>query len=198
MVDVIILHNQDPGASSSFLKPLKYKNSRRVSFQFIKMKTFVGALLACLLPAVLCWEFPGYPGVDCPTAREKMAVEDPDHRWMMPKCNADGTFQDMQCYDQYPGVPDTCMCVALDGSPLTLPGFGLDVKTCVCFLEQYKIFEHDHDAELPKCEKDGSFAPLQCSDVSKECWCVDKNGNIVVPPSKDVHSCDNDIHKLYF
>ncbi|GFU15069.1 u36-Nephitoxin-Nsp1a_1, partial [Nephila pilipes] len=46
------------------------------------------------------------------------------------------------------------------------------------------------DAEMPKCEKDGSFAPLQCSEISKECWCVDRNGNVLVPPSTEVHSCD--------
>ncbi|GBM55020.1 hypothetical protein AVEN_80925-1 [Araneus ventricosus] len=153
------------------------------------MKTFTVIVLSCLLAAVSCWEFPGYPGVDCPTARQKMAL-DPDNRWMMPRCNGDGTFQDLQCYDQYPDVPDTCMCVALDGTPLTLAGFGLDVKTCDCLLAQYRIFENDHSAELPKCEKDGSFAALQCSEISKECWCVDKKGTVLVQPSKDVHSCD--------
>ncbi|GBN22164.1 hypothetical protein AVEN_187670-1 [Araneus ventricosus] len=112
-----------------------------VPVQLITMKTFAVIVLSCLLAAVSCWEFPGYPGVDCPTARQKMAL-DPDNRWMMPRCNGDGTFQDLQCYDQYPDVPDTCMCVALDGTPLTLAGFGLDVKTCDCLLAQYRIFEN--------------------------------------------------------
>ncbi|GFU46556.1 u36-Nephitoxin-Nsp1a_1 [Nephila pilipes] len=165
--------------------------------QPITMKTLAVVLLSCLLPAALSWEFPGYPGVDCPTAREKMA-QDPENRWMLPKCNDDGTYKDLQCYDQYPDVPDTCMCTALDGTPLTLPGFGLDVKTCVCFMAQYKISEHDPDAEMPKCEKDGSFAPLQCSEISKKCWCVDRNGNVLVPPSTEVHSCDsNDIRRFF-
>ncbi|GFT43371.1 u36-Nephitoxin-Nsp1a_1 [Nephila pilipes] len=117
-------------------------------------------------------------------------VQDPKNQWMLPKCNPDGTYQDLQCYDQYPDVPDTCMCTLFDGSPLTLPGFGLDVKTCVCFLASFKISEHDPNAEVPKCEKDGSFSPLQCSESSKECWCVDRNGNVLVPPSTKVHTCD--------
>ncbi|GFS35141.1 u36-Nephitoxin-Nsp1a_1 [Trichonephila inaurata madagascariensis] len=116
-------------------------NKERVPDQLITMKT-LAILLSCLLPVVLCWDFPGYPGVDCPTAREKMAHRTPQNQWMLPKCNADGTYQDLQCYDEYPDVPDTCMCTALDGSPLTLPGFGLNIKTCVCLLEQYRIFEH--------------------------------------------------------
>ncbi|KFM60586.1 U24-ctenitoxin-Pn1a, partial [Stegodyphus mimosarum] len=155
------------------------------------MKSFCIVAIFCILPAVMCWEFPGYPGVDCPTAREKM-LNDPDVRWMIPKCQNDGTFQDLQCFDEYKEYPDTCMCVAPDGSPLTLPGFGLNVKTCVCLLAQYNIFEHNPDAELPKCRKDGSYAPLQCNKLTDECWCVDRNGTVIVPPSKNIHSCSND------
>uniref|UniRef100_A0A4Q8K2Z6 U48-Sparatoxin-Hju1e_1 n=1 Tax=Heteropoda jugulans TaxID=1358901 RepID=A0A4Q8K2Z6_9ARAC len=82
------------------------------------MKAFILAISTCILSVSLCWDFPGYPGVDCPTAREKMLTE-PDVQWMIPKCYEDGTFTDMQCYEKYPTV---CMCVAPDGSPLTLPG----------------------------------------------------------------------------
>ncbi|GBO07102.1 hypothetical protein AVEN_248259-1 [Araneus ventricosus] len=95
------------------------------------MKIILTALFACLLPAVLCWEFPGYPGVDCPTARRKMS-EDPKNGWMLPKCNTDGTYQEMQCFDI--DDPDACMCTYQDGSPLTLPGFGVNISSCVCIV----------------------------------------------------------------
>ncbi|XP_015915155.1 U20-hexatoxin-Hi1a-like [Parasteatoda tepidariorum] len=155
---------------------------------------FLGIFVfVCVAATAFSWEFPGYPGVDCPTARERMISmrdreNDPDVRWMLPRCENDGTFKDLQCYDS-PGVEDTCMCVAPDGSPLTLPGFGMNVKTCVCFNRQYQVYEHDHYAEMPKCEKNGYFSALQCSKVSGKCWCVDKLGNVLVPPSTQVHSC---------
>ncbi|KAG8181175.1 hypothetical protein JTE90_010947 [Oedothorax gibbosus] len=120
----------------------------------------------------------------------------PQNQWMLPKCNEDGTFQDMQCYDQYPEIKDTCMCTALDGAPLTLPGFGLDVKSCVCFLAMYDSYLKNPDAEFPKCEETGFYSPLQCNDSTKECWCVDKYGKVLVPPSTKVHSCDDPILKL--
>nr|QDC23074.1 thyroglobulin type-1-like protein isoform 1 S1 [Cupiennius salei]QDC23075.1 thyroglobulin type-1-like protein isoform 1 S2 [Cupiennius salei] len=151
------------------------------------MKAFIVVILACVATTSFCWEYPGYPGVDCPTAREKM-LEQKDVQWMIPECRADRTFVDLQCYEKY---PDVCMCVAPDGSPLTLPGFGVDPVTCVCFMAQYNIFVHDPEAEMPSCAKDGSYEPLQCSKASGECWCVDRNGTVLVPPSKDVHSCNN-------
>ncbi|GIY60119.1 uncharacterized protein CDAR_38931 [Caerostris darwini] len=152
----------------------------------LKMKIFaVVAIISCLLPASLCWDFPGYPGVDCPTARQKI-LEDPTSQWMVPKCNADGTFQDKQCYDIE--SPDACMCVAPDGTTLTLAGFGIDIETCVCLTAGYEVKDPD---EEPNCVKGGYFAPLQCSKRRGDCWCVDKYGKVLVPPSKDVHSCDN-------
>ncbi|GIY34800.1 uncharacterized protein CEXT_146261 [Caerostris extrusa] len=152
----------------------------------LKMKIFaVVAIISCLLPASLCWDFPGYPGVDCPTARQKI-LEDPTSQWMVPKCNEDGTFQDKQCYDIE--SPDACMCVAPDGTALTLAGFGIDIETCICLTASYDVKDPD---EEPNCAKGGYFAPLQCSKRRGDCWCVDKYGKVLVPPSKDVHSCDN-------
>ena len=76
--------------------------------------------------------------MDCPTARRNMLAEEKP-QWMIPKCHDDGSYVDLQCFED---EPNTCMCVAPDGSPLTLPGFGLKVKTCVCLMAQYKIYEH--------------------------------------------------------
>ncbi|KAF8771872.1 hypothetical protein HNY73_019240 [Argiope bruennichi] len=57
-------------------------------------------LLICLSPAVLCaYHYPGYPGVDCPSASEEM-LKNPPGDWMIPKCNKDGSFQEMQCFDE--------------------------------------------------------------------------------------------------
>ncbi|GBM55028.1 hypothetical protein AVEN_80931-1 [Araneus ventricosus] len=157
------------------------------------MKIILTSLLACLLPAVLCWDFPGYPGVDCPTARQKMS-EDPKHGWMLPKCNTDGTYQDMQCYDI--DEPDVCMCTYKDGSPLTLPGFGVNISSCVCVVVGWDKYLLDKDDGLPECYNNGYFKPLQCSEKTKECWCVTKYGNQVAPPSPDRKSCDDVAHLL--
>uniref|UniRef100_A0A482ZCY6 U25-Theraphotoxin-Ct1a_1 n=1 Tax=Coremiocnemis tropix TaxID=1904443 RepID=A0A482ZCY6_CORTR len=90
-----------------------------------------------LLLPLFCWEFPGHPGTDCPTTLKIMS-EDPERRWMLPKCEDDRTFTAMQCF---PGTT-ACMCVAADGSPLTLPGF-VNVTACECFTEYYKMWLKD-------------------------------------------------------
>ncbi|XP_054717056.1 U24-ctenitoxin-Pn1a-like [Uloborus diversus] len=138
------------------------------------------------LPLFFAWEYPGYPGVDCPAARLKMQ-EDPDNRWMLPRCQPDGTFADLQCHEERPSA---CMCVAPDGSPLTLPGFGLPVKSCDCFLAQYNIHEYNPQAEMPKCRGDGFFEPLQCSRATGKCWCVTLKGDPLGLPSEHTLSCD--------
>ena len=32
---------------------------------------------------------------------------------------------------------------------------------------------------MPRCLKNGFFAPVQCHGSTGICWCVDKNGDIV-------------------
>ncbi|CAL1285407.1 unnamed protein product [Larinioides sclopetarius] len=157
------------------------------------MKIILAALFSCLLPAVLCWEYPGYPGVDCPTAREKMAA-DPKRGWMIPKCNVDGTYQDMQCFDV--DDPDACMCTYKDGTPITLPGFGINITSCVCLVVSFDRYLLDKEVDYLECEKGGYFRPLQCNPNTGECWCVTKYGNQVAPPSPDRKSCDDVAHLL--
>ncbi|KAF8771871.1 U24-ctenitoxin-Pn1a like protein [Argiope bruennichi] len=152
------------------------------------MKIVVIILLTCLLPVVLCWRFPGYPGVDCPTARRKMS-EDPKRSWMIPKCNPDGTYRDMQCYDI--DDPDACMCTYKDGTPITLPGFGINITSCVCPVVVHDRYLLDKEEGFLRCENGGYFKPLQCSEKTKECWCVTKYGNPVTPRSADRKSCDD-------
>lgn len=38
----------------------------------------------------------------------------------------------------------------------------------------------------PQCTQDGEFKPVQCSERSRECWCVDKEGR-VKPGSRQSH-----------
>ncbi|KAF8771870.1 Thyroglobulin like protein [Argiope bruennichi] len=152
------------------------------------MKVTGITLLICLLPAALCWEFPGYPGVDCPTAREKMPL--PHNGWMIPKCNKDGTYQDMQCFDVED--PDACMCTYKDGTPITLPGFGLNITSCVCPVVAYDRYLLDkEEEEIMDCENYGYFKSLQCSKKTGECWCVTRYGNVIAPPSKERKTCDD-------
>ncbi|GIY60124.1 u36-Nephitoxin-Nsp1a_1 [Caerostris darwini] len=151
----------------------------------VKITAFV--LLSCLLPTILCWSFIGYLGENCPNARQKM-IEDPENRWMIPKCNEDGSYQHLQCFEG--DDPDACMCVDRDGSAITLSGYGLNLTTCVCLVAGFKLFIKNHNAEMPKCANGGYFAPLQCSKSTNKCWCVDKYGNVLVPPSTEVRSCD--------
>merc|ERR1712176_1460950 len=40
--------------------------------------------------------------------------------------------------------------------------------------------------DLPECETDGFYAPLQCSSKSRQCWCADRNGSEVPRTRKTV------------
>uniref|UniRef100_A0A482ZBS8 U31-Theraphotoxin-Ct1c_1 n=1 Tax=Coremiocnemis tropix TaxID=1904443 RepID=A0A482ZBS8_CORTR len=148
------------------------------------MNGIFASIFLALIAATFCWEFPGHPGTDCPTTLKIMS-EDPERRWMLPKCEDDRTFTAMQCF---PGTT-ACMCVAADGSPLTLPGF-VNVTACECFTEYYKMWLKDENSPvLPRCADDGTFKPLQCDKATGLCWCVDKTGHVLTKPSKDTKSC---------
>ncbi|CAL1292537.1 unnamed protein product [Larinioides sclopetarius] len=157
------------------------------------MKIILTALFSCLLPVVLCWKFPGYPDVDCLTAREK-TMADPNNRKVVPKCNEDGTYQDMQCYDD--NYPDTCFCTYKDGTLITVPGFGPSFTSCLCIVMSHDRLLLDEEEGHMNCANGGYFNPLQCSKKTGECWCVTKYGNQVASPSPDRKSCDDVAHLL--
>ncbi|GBN22169.1 hypothetical protein AVEN_187672-1 [Araneus ventricosus] len=151
-------------------------------------------VLLCLSPAVLCeYRYPGYPGADCPTARKEM-LKSPPGRWMTPKCNEDGSFQEWQCFDN-PG-PDDCMCVYRDGTLLSLPRRGENKETCICHVLSFEEFLINKEDRFMVCDSHGYFYPLQCSLETRKCWCVTKYGTVVAPPSADRKSCDDFAHLL--
>ncbi|XP_055953317.1 U24-ctenitoxin-Pn1a-like isoform X2 [Argiope bruennichi] len=161
-------------------------------------KILTCAVLFCVSPVVLCfYRYPGRPGYDCPTAREKM-LKNSSGNWMIPKCNKDGSFQELQCFDT--NGPDDCMCVYKDGTLLSLPHQGLNTTTCLCYMIKYerllKKFITEEDYRGPICDYSGYFNHKQCSVESRKCWCVTKYGIEVVPPSPYRTTCDDVAHLL--
>ncbi|GIY60117.1 u36-Nephitoxin-Nsp1a_1 [Caerostris darwini] len=150
------------------------------------------ALLSCLLPAALCWDYPGFEGDnnDCPTVREKLS-KDPEMKWFMPKCNADGTFQNLQCFDNHPHYSHPCMCITSEGTLIVALTEEFNITTCACPVAQWNVLtQYFTRQDVLLCADDGSFAPLQCSEITNNCWCVDRDGNQLTPKSKYIHSCD--------
>ncbi|GBM55023.1 hypothetical protein AVEN_80928-1 [Araneus ventricosus] len=130
----------------------------------LKILTYV--VLICLSPRVLCfYRYPGYPGFDCPTAREGM-MKRPSSYWMIPKCNDDGTFQEKQCYDA--GGPDDCMCVYKDGTLLSLANQGFNTTTCLCHAIAYErslIGKHSFFAGFEAMPELASAMPSPTNEV---------------------------------
>ncbi|GBM55035.1 hypothetical protein AVEN_80936-1 [Araneus ventricosus] len=158
------------------------------------MRILTCAVFLCLSSAVLCdYHYPGRRGVDCPTAREEM-LKRPPGDWMIPRCNKDGSFQALQCFDN-PG-PDDCMCVGRNGAPFNLPRMGDNIETCICHIVSQDQYRIDKEYRTLKCNSSGYFNPLQCSMKTGKCWCVTKYGTVVAPPSVSRKWCD-DVAHLY-
>ncbi|GBO12433.1 hypothetical protein AVEN_7464-1 [Araneus ventricosus] len=118
----------------------------------------------------------------------------PSRTWMTPKCNKDGSFQELQCFDN-PG-PDDCMCVYKNGAALTRLHQGRNITQCFCYAIAYERYLKDKRAGVMKCDDSGYFKPLQCPWNSNKCSCVSKYGEEVAPPSRDRKSCDDVAHLL--
>ena len=40
-----------------------------------------------------------------------------------------------------------------------------------------KVLNNQH---TPSCDVDGSYKPVQCNHVTKQCWCVNNDGNEIM------------------
>ncbi|GIY60118.1 uncharacterized protein CDAR_38921 [Caerostris darwini] len=171
----------------------------KVPLQFAEMNTLGIILISCFLPAALCWNFKeDYKWIlgDCPTAVKELSKYT-EEKWMAIKCNADGTYQNLQCFPDHPVYPKSCMCLTSWGYKLR-ESLLKPLDTCVCELYKYDFYVNPHvdGAMTPNCADDGSFAPRQCrrgtswEDVI--CWCVDRNGNKISSEGrKEDISCDH-------
>lgn len=88
---------------------------------------------------------------------------------LVPKCNADGTYAQLQCHSG----SDFCQCWDKDGSPLTAPKNKL--SKCTCLIDRAKQLKSIPPSqtdipEMTSCEKDGSYTKRQCNRTA--CWCV--------------------------
>ncbi|GBM55029.1 hypothetical protein AVEN_80932-1 [Araneus ventricosus] len=93
----------------------------------------------------------------CPDARENMSKE-PVGSWMIPKCNKDGTFQELQCFDEKNG--NECICVYKYGVMLPISIINENTTSCICpivacerylyrFLARSKVFSPLYESSMP-------------------------------------------------
>ena len=55
-------------------------------------------------------------------------------------------------------------------------------------------FDHKLDIHIPQCTDDGRYIPMQCTELGRECWCVDDAG-VIIPGTDIMHEGRNDSDK---
>nr|XP_058947870.1 thyroglobulin-like isoform X2 [Pocillopora verrucosa] len=92
----------------------------------------------------------------------------------VPKCAADGSYAPVQCHASI----GFCWCVDRDGKELPNTRVrGQPKCSTKCQKENLNATQNPLiGGFVPKCNADGSYAPVQCHGSIGFCWCVDKDG----------------------
>ncbi|XP_015917980.1 H-2 class II histocompatibility antigen gamma chain-like [Parasteatoda tepidariorum] len=71
---------------------------------------------------------------------------------------------------------------------LSLIAAAMSATPSACRLQRKMVKDAgDKKAFMPRCEKNGDYAPIQCRDGW--CWCADKNGNMLGKSQKGKPDC---------
>lgn len=54
---------------------------------------------------------------------------------------------------------------------------GTPLTKCQQALSMSKVLTNEH---TPSCEVNGIYKPVQCNHVTKQCWCVNKEGQEIM------------------
>jgi len=114
----------------------------------------------------------------------------------IPSCQPDGSYNLIQCHN----VTGFCWCVDNLGNILTgTRKWGkpnctriaqTDKRPTVCQSRRDECLENAPQGHLiPQCKADGSFEERQCLHLTRECWCVDRNGN-ELPGTRSLNTRD--------
>lgn len=65
-----------------------------------------------------------------------------------------------------------------------------DKRLTVCQSRRDECLENAPQGHhIPQCKADGSFEERQCLHLTRECWCVDRNGN-ELPGTRSLNTRD--------
>ncbi|XP_022111286.1 cysteine-rich motor neuron 1 protein-like [Acanthaster planci] len=120
-----------------------------------------------------------------PACSETEYITTPQGTQSLPRCQKSGHFSPKQC-----DTTGQCWCVNLDGS---LAAEQLDIppgKDFICEsdppcrreLKTNNLKRQRGDPVItdPVCSLTGWYEPAQCSPVTGECWCSEKDGTVVI------------------
>ncbi|KAG1691663.1 Equistatin [Nymphon striatum] len=97
-----------------------------------------------------------------------------------PRCEADGTYSPLQFHAGY------AWCADADGTRVNNKTRSL--KACKCVLERaVSVREGLLGSFRPKCDADGTYAPMQCHE--NNCWCARPDGSNMQVKAKSLETC---------
>ncbi|XP_038634704.1 uncharacterized protein nid2a isoform X12 [Scyliorhinus canicula] len=128
----------------------------------------------------------------------------------IPECDEEGRFRPLQCHSS----TGHCWCVYENGQEIpgtrTPPGTGQPQCGQPEHIERPKTACEQHrerlqtelslrgdlafvGVQIPECDEDGNFRPLQCHGSTGHCWCVNENGQEIpgtrTPPGTSQPRC---------
>lgn len=100
----------------------------------------------------------------------------------LPWCRADGSFNHMQCYGSH------CYCVNEKGNEIPGTKISVSAGRPVCTFSEGRVtscqrkyrealLQSFRPTLVPRCKLDGRYEEVQCQGSTKECWCVNHDGN---------------------
>lgn len=133
--------------------------------------------------------------LDCTTHRRRELSKN-NSLLLVPECNEDGSYKDIQCFPPSIGGKRFCQCWNKDGQILSSPSTKTKACSCISKREETKRSIPPREASSApsnqvQCEDDGRFKKLQCSGPTgsaSSCYCVNPNTGVKTntPPVNNV------------